>query len=273
VPNDTSLAGDATRCVVVTGPNMGGKSVYIRQTALIALLAHIGSFVPAASAHLSVCDGIFTRMGASDSLATGSSTFLEEMSEASAILRAATPRSLVILDEVGRGTATADGCAIATATLEHLAAPSGGPLTLFVTHFPSIARELATAAQATVAAAYVSYAASEAPAAVAGGSGNGADAPPPTVTFLYKLVPGVASSSFGLNVARMAGLPLSVLRRATGKAAEIEGAAAARGLGSAAPLDEALEAALRAAVRAASAGDATALALARDAAAQALARK
>jgi DNA mismatch repair protein MSH3 len=235
---------------------MGGKSVYIRQTALIVLLAHIGSFVPAQSATMTVCDGIFTRMGASDSLATGSSTFLEEMSEASAILRAATPRSLVILDELGRGTATIDGCALATATLAHLASEAGGPLTLFVTHFPSVARELTARVPRAVAAAYVSYAAH-----AEGASGREA-----SVTFLYKLVRGVAPSSFGLNVARMAGLPPALITLAARKAADAERA----GEGGA-PLDDALEQALCAAARAADAGDAALLQQAASAAARALA--
>ena len=238
VPNDTHLSADGVRCCAITGPNMGGKSVYIRQTALIALLAHIGCYVPAASASLTVCDGIFTRMGASDSLATGSSTFLEEMSEASAILRTATPRSLVILDELGRGTATVDGCAIATATLAHLAG-DGGPLTLFVTHFPSVAREVSAALPRAVASMHVSYNASETSREAA-------------VTFLYKLVPGVAPSSFGLNVARMAGLPPSVVARAVIKADEAERVAQPAG----APLAPALEDALRAALRATDAGQA-----------------
>jgi DNA mismatch repair protein MSH3 len=220
---------------------MGGKSVYIRQTALIALLAHVGCYVPAASASMTVCDGIFTRMGASDSLATGSSTFLEEMSEASAILRAATPRSLVILDELGRGTATVDGCAIATATLAHLASDAG-PLTLFVTHFPSVARELAAALPRAVAAMHVSYSA----------SGDAETSREAAVTFLYKLVPGVAPSSFGLNVARMAGLPPSVVARAAIVAESTERGAQPSG----APLAPALEDAVRAAVRATDAGEA-----------------
>lgn len=222
IPNDTRLAGNATRCLVVTGPNMGGKSSYIRQVALITLMAHVGSFVPAECATLSVCDGLYTRMGACDSLATGSSTFLEEMSETSAILRDATPRSLVILDELGRGTATEDGLAIATATLTHLAMTQL-PLTLFVTHFPSLAQELSQALAPAVGAAYVSY------HATAGEAVAGRDREA-SVTFLYKLVPGVAGSSFGLNVARMAGVLPAVLARAAQKAGEAEGEAHGGGL-------------------------------------------
>ncbi len=194
---------------------MGGKSSYIRQVALITLMAHVGSFVPARSATLSVCDGIYTRMGAADSLATGSSTFLEEMNETSAILRCATPRSLVILDELGRGTATEDGLAIAMATLAHIASTLR-PLTLFVTHFPSLAHELSAQLSPAVGAAYVSYRADSEDQA---GVTPARDA---SVTFLYKLVAGVAGSSFGLNVARMAGVLPAVLQRAAEKAEEVE---------------------------------------------------
>jgi len=216
IANDCLLGGGSPRCLVVTGPNMGGKSSFIRASALIALMAHMGSFVPAAECTLSVMDGVQARMGAADSLATGASTFLEEMTECSAILRTASARSLVILDELGRGTATEDGLAIAHAALEHLARGPARPLVLFVTHFPSLARDLPRAAPDALRAAYVSYAAEGAGEE----AGRQAD-----VTFLFKLLPGVAGSSFGLNVARMAGLPPAVLARAAAKAEEAEAAA------------------------------------------------
>jgi DNA mismatch repair protein MSH3 len=211
VPNDTKLGnsdGDA-RCSIISGPNMGGKSSYVRSVALITIMAHIGSFVPAASARLSVCDSVLTRMGAADSLATGSSTFLEEMSETSAILRQATARSLVIIDELGRGTSTEDGLAIAHATLHHIVAVSR-PLTLFVTHFPSVANDMRAALAPAVETQFVGW---------AGEGGAAADA---SVTFLYKLQHGVASRAFGINVARMAGVPAQVLACAATRAEEVE---------------------------------------------------
>eukprot|EP00897_Mesotaenium_endlicherianum_P004644 jgi/Mesen1/4207/ME000219S03329 len=227
VPNDTWLRGEGERCQIITGPNMGGKSCYIRQVALIAIMAQVGSFVPATSAALHVLDAVHTRMGASDSLQRGRSTFLEELSEASDILRDATCRSLVILDELGRGTSTHDGVAIAFATLQYLLKETGC-LTLFVTHYPKIA-ELRQEMPAHLGAYYMSYLAEEAPppgpsqepplpaatdaagapggggsgqASEAGddGGGNAAEEAAQSVTFLYKLVPGVASRSFGLHI-------------------------------------------------------------------------
>ena len=141
---------------MVTGPNMGGKSCFIRQVALIVIMAQCGSFVPAATAQLTVMDGVFTRMGASDNLALGASTFLEEMSECAAILAAATPRSLVVLDELGRGTSTHDGVAVAHATLDYLVS-GGRSLTLFVTHYPNVARELRAKHPRHCAAVFTSY--------------------------------------------------------------------------------------------------------------------
>jgi DNA mismatch repair protein MSH3 len=216
VPNDAALsndpAGTKPRSIIITGPNMGGKSSYVRSVALITLMAHIGCFVPASAATLSVCDGVYTRMGAADSLATGSSTFLEEMSEASAILRHATSRSLVIIDELGRGTSTEDGLAIAHATLRHIVTDLL-PLTLFVTHFPSLAHDMSTSLAPAVATAFVSY---------QGVGDVDATARDASVTFMYKLTPGVASRAFGINVARMAGVPTSVLTFAAAKAEDVE---------------------------------------------------
>ena len=218
VPNSIDLSSDGTRAVVITGPNMGGKSCYIRQVALLSVMAQVGSFVPAKSARLTVLDAIFTRMGASDNLAMGSSTFLEEMSEASNILEACTPKSLVIMDELGRGTSTHDGVAIAAATLEHLVRDAGC-FTLFVTHYPSVARDVQVKYPAHCASCFTSYV--ELP-------GSSEDIP--RIQFLYKLTPGVAHRSFGLNVARMASLPSEVIQSASVKASELEIATARRAL-------------------------------------------
>ncbi|CAL51618.1 DNA mismatch repair protein MutS-like,N-terminal [Ostreococcus tauri] len=218
VPNGVDLAADRTRALVITGPNMGGKSCYIRQIALLSIMAQVGSFVPAKCARLTVLDAVYTRMGASDNLAMGSSTFLEEMSEASNILEACTPKSLVIMDELGRGTSTHDGVAIAAATLEHLVRDAKC-FTLFVTHYPSVARDVEAKHAANCASCFTSYV--ELP-------GSSDDVP--RIQFLYKITPGVAHRSFGLNVARMAGLPTEVIQSASVKASELEIAVARRAL-------------------------------------------
>jgi DNA mismatch repair protein MSH3 len=216
VPNDIMLGGPkGHRCAVITGPNMGGKSCYIRQAALIACMAQAGSFVPAVSCTLHAFDAIYTRMGAADNIALGRSTFLEELGEASAILRKATRRSLVIMDELGRGTSTQDGKAIAASTLEYLLQKIGC-LLLFVTHYPEIAR-LGLISGGGAACFHMAHVVEDRPH-IAG------SAVPPRVTFLYKLISGVAESSYGLNVARMAGLPEAVVQRAYEKAREVEGA-------------------------------------------------
>jgi len=210
VPNGINLDSQRTRALVITGPNMGGKSCYIRQIALLCIMAQIGSFVPAKSARLSVLDAVYTRMGASDNLAMGSSTFLEEMSEASAVLETCTPRSLVIMDELGRGTSTHDGVAIAAATLEHLVR-NAACFTLFVTHYPSVARDVQANYPSHCSSSFTSYV--ELP---------GSSEEVPRIQFLYKLTPGVAHRSFGLNVARMACLPNKVIQTAGVKASELE---------------------------------------------------
>jgi len=235
------------RALVVTGPNMGGKSCFVRQTALLALMAQCGSFVPARAMTLTAFEGVHTRMGAADNLAMGSSTFLEEMSECAAILRAAAAekRSLVVLDELGRGTSTHDGVAVAHATLEHLVGGVGGSsasdgscsgsgtLTLFVTHYPSVARDVVAKRPDACAAAFTSYAekrfskkrlepGAEASAADDADDADSAYAAADEIDFLYALTPGVAHRSFGLNVARMAGVPPGVLRCAAAKARELE---------------------------------------------------
>ncbi|KAJ6876274.1 DNA mismatch repair protein MSH3 [Populus alba x Populus x berolinensis] len=241
VPNDTNLCADKEYCQIVTGPNMGGKSCYIRQVALIALMAQVGSFVPALSAKLHVLDGIHTRMGASDSIQQGRSTFLEELSEASHILRKCTAQSLVIIDELGRGTSTYDGEAIAYATLYHLL-DQKRCMVLFVTHYPKIA-EIKTEFPGSVGAYHVSYLTSEKSKVAIESTCDTED-----VTYLYKLVPGVSEKSFGFKVAKLAELvtfydsdvnvtwvlfspmqlPPSCIRRATIMAARLEAVLSSR---------------------------------------------
>jgi DNA mismatch repair protein MutS len=194
VPNDTALGPEGQRLVILTGPNMGGKSTYLRQNALIVLLAHVGSFVPAASATVGLCDRIFTRVGASDSLARGESTFLVEMAETAHILRQATPRSLVVLDEIGRGTSTFDGLSLAWAIAERLHDDEIARV-LFATHY----HELTELALVKPHVVNRTMAAKE--------WKN-------DVVFLRKVVEGTADRSYGVQVARLAGIPEPVLVRA-----------------------------------------------------------
>jgi DNA mismatch repair protein MutS len=194
VPNDLYLGDDSQFLLIITGPNMGGKSTYLRQTALISILAQIGSFVPAAQAKLPLLDRIFTRIGASDNLARGRSTFLVEMSEVAAILNTATPASLVLLDEVGRGTATFDGLSIAWAVVEALHA-AARPRTLFATHY----HELTDLESLLPGVKNVHVSVEEA------GS---------EIVFLRRVEPGSADKSYGIEVARLAGLPNDVIVRA-----------------------------------------------------------
>ncbi|GLJ42692.1 hypothetical protein SUGI_0885110 [Cryptomeria japonica] len=245
VPNDTFLHGSSERCQIITGPNMGGKSCYIRQVALIVIMAQLGSFVPAMSAKLHVFDSVFTRMGASDSIQHGTSTFFDELSEASSILQKSTPCSLVIIDELGRGTSTHDGVALAYATL-HFILKERKCLTLFVTHYPKIA-ELKNEFPGEVNPYHVSYLTSDCLADQILGDEpedvstfqNGALVEydvgfnlvtkiSQNITFLYKLVPGVASRSFGLHVARLAQLPDSCITQAAFMAAKFEKEVCAR---------------------------------------------
>lgn len=196
VPNDVNMDTDENRMLIVTGPNMAGKSTYMRQVALITLMAHIGSFVPAQEAHISLCDRIFTRIGASDDLAGGQSTFMVEMSETAAILRSATSQSLVILDEIGRGTSTFDGLAIAWAVVEYLLDPKKiGAKTLFATHYHELS-ELEGRFEGVK-----NYCISV--------KEHGED-----VIFLRKIMPGGADKSYGVHVARLAGVPAPVVARA-----------------------------------------------------------
>ena len=193
VPNDCSLDAGDCQLVILTGPNMAGKSTYLRQTALIALMAQIGSFVPAASARIGVVDRIFTRIGAADRLSRGQSTFMVEMTETASILHNATERSLVILDEVGRGTSTFDGLAIAWAVAEHLhGGGPRGPRTLFATHYHELTELQLTLSRArnfTVAVREWEQ----------------------QIVFLRTIVPGGADRSYGIQVAQLAGLPASTL--------------------------------------------------------------
>ncbi len=205
VPNDAYLDGGEHRIKLVTGPNMGGKSTYLRQTGLIVILAQMGGFVPAEGARIGVVDRIFTRVGASDNLARGASTFLVEMQETANILNNATPRSLVLLDEVGRGTSTYDGLSIAWAVLEHLHdEPSVAARTLFATHY----HELTQLADRLAGLGNLNVAVHE--------SGEG-------VVFLHRVEPGAADRSYGIHVARLAGLPDAVVRRAEVILADLEG--------------------------------------------------
>ena len=194
VPNDLYLESQRQQLLLITGPNMGGKSTYLRQAALIVLMAQIGSFVPARQAKLPVTDRIFTRIGASDNLARGRSTFLVEMSEVAAILHHATPSSLVLLDEVGRGTSTFDGLSIAWAVVEHLQKHTGAR-TLFATHY----HELTELADLLSAVKNVHVSVKETPN---------------EIVFLRRVEPGSADKSYGIEVARLAGLPRSVIERA-----------------------------------------------------------
>jgi DNA mismatch repair protein MutS len=204
VPNGLCLDSD-TRLLVITGPNMGGKSTYMRQTALIVLLAHAGSFVPAASACIGPVDRIFTRIGAADDLASGQSTFMVEMSETANILHNATRRSLVLMDEIGRGTSTYDGLSLARACAEHLATQVGA-YTLFATHY----FELTQLAERLAGIANVHLDAVE-----FGGE-------TPKLVFLHQVKAGPANRSYGLQVAALAGLPAAVVTRARGYLAELE---------------------------------------------------
>jgi DNA mismatch repair protein MutS len=202
VPNDTELDTETHRLVILTGPNMAGKSTYIRQVALLVLLAQTGSFIPAASAEIGIVDRIFTRVGATDDLARGQSTFMVEMNETAAILNNATDRSLVILDEIGRGTSTFDGLSIAWSVAEHLHDVTGCR-TLFATHY----HELTDLARTRPAVANCNVAVRE---------WND------DVIFLRKIVPGPADQSYGIQVARLAGLPEPILKRAREILANLE---------------------------------------------------
>lgn len=209
VPNDVLVDGDGDRLLLITGPNMAGKSTYIRQVALTVILAQMGSFVPAEKARIGIADRIFTRVGASDEIARGASTFMVEMTETAEILHGATDRSLVILDEVGRGTSTYDGLSIAWAISEHLARP-GGPRTLFATHYHELTRLAETIPGIRNLHAEVRE--------------SGED-----VIFLRQIRPGSTDRSYGIHVAKLAGVPAKVLGRAKSVLKKLEDAAASPG--------------------------------------------
>ena len=203
VPNDTRLGSADNQVSIITGPNMAGKSTYMRQVALIVLMAQMGSFVPARSATIGLVDRVFTRIGASDDLGSGQSTFMVEMAEVASILKYATSKSLLILDEIGRGTSTYDGMAIARAVLEYAAGRKLGAKTLFATHYhelSTIENELPNVKNYNIAVKK---------------RGD-------QMIFLRKIVPGATDDSFGIEVAKLAGLPNSVISRAREILSELE---------------------------------------------------
>ncbi|KAF9166181.1 Mismatch repair protein msh3 [Actinomortierella ambigua] len=237
---------DEQKTMILTGPNMGGKSCYIRQVALLCLMAQIGSYVPAERARLSLLDGIYTRMGASDNLFGNESTFMVELQETSEILRRATPRSLIILDELGRGTSTLDGVAIAYAVLKYCVTEIRAT-TLFVTHYPSLAEVANEFPKGRVRNYHMGFMATKtvdvaASATATATTSESASTPSSTqsktwidstsddaevsehdeIVFLYNLVEGVSLKSYGLNVARLAKLPPSLIARAKEKSKELE---------------------------------------------------
>ncbi|XP_027257545.1 DNA mismatch repair protein Msh3 isoform X3 [Cricetulus griseus] len=218
VPNSTSLSQDSERVMIITGPNMGGKSSYIKQVALIAIMAQIGSYVPAEEATIGIVDAIFTRMGAADNIYKGRSTFMEELTDTAEIIRKATPQSLVILDELGRGTSTHDGIAIAYATLEYFIRDVKS-LTLFVTHYPPVC-ELEKCYPEQVGNYHMGFLVDEDESKQE--SGN-MEQVPDSVTFLYQITRGIASRSYGLNVAKLADVPGEILKKAAHKSKELEG--------------------------------------------------
>jgi DNA mismatch repair protein MutS len=204
IPNDTYLNNSTDRLLIITGANMGGKSTVLRQVALIQILAQAGSFVPASSASLPMVDRIWTRVGASDDLASGRSTFMVEMTETAKILHNATPRSLVLLDEIGRGTSTFDGLSIAWAVAEYLHnSPEHSAKAMFATHY----HELTELADNLPGAKNYQITATE--------TDDG-------IVFLHKLQKGKASKSYGIAVARLAGLPATVVQRAKDVLAKLE---------------------------------------------------
>lgn len=207
VPNDTTLDCTDNRTLIITGPNMAGKSTYMRQVAIIVLMSQMGSFVPADSAEIGLVDSIFTRVGASDDLASGQSTFMVEMNEVAEILENATKKSLIILDEIGRGTSTYDGMSIAKAVLEYVTDKHKiGAKTLFATHY----HELTELENTLDGVKNYNIAVKK----------RGDD-----ITFLRRIVRGGADGSYGIDVAKLAGVPESVVRRARAilKSLEAEG--------------------------------------------------
>jgi DNA mismatch repair protein MutS len=203
VPNDTTLDTTNNKIMIITGPNMAGKSTYMRQVAIITIMAQIGSFVPAREAKIGIVDKLFTRVGASDDLASGQSTFMLEMTEVAAILKNATSRSLIIYDEVGRGTSTYDGMSIARAVVEYTHSKKIGAKTLFATHYHELTdmeNEFSGIVNYNIAAKK---------------RGD-------SITFLRKIVRGGTDDSYGIEVAKLAGVPSDVVKRAREILADIE---------------------------------------------------
>ncbi|KAK4240769.1 muts domain V-domain-containing protein [Achaetomium macrosporum] len=223
IPFTTSLTSPAPIAQLITGPNMGGKSSYVRAVALLVLLAQIGSFVPAAAMSLTLSDAIYTRMGARDNLFAGESTFMVEVSETASILRGATPRSLVILDELGRGTSTHDGAAIAHAVLDHVVRETRC-LTLFITHYQSLARVAQGLGDGRVRCVHMRFEATSSSSSKSSDDTKegGEEVGDEEITFLYEVAEGVAHRSYGLNVARLARIPRRVLDVAARKSREME---------------------------------------------------
>ncbi|KAL9544155.1 hypothetical protein MBANPS3_007766 [Mucor bainieri] len=204
IPNDLGLGGSEASVIVLTGPNMGGKSTLLRQTCVAIIMAQLGGYVPARSCRLTPCDRIYTRIGANDNIMGGQSTFMVELAETSKILREATTRSMVILDELGRGTSTFDGYAIAYSVLHYLSTHIGC-LGMFATHYQTLCKEFERSPE--INNMHMGYIMEE---------------DEQNVTFLYKLTPGICEKSFGMNVATMAGIPPSVVARAAKIAEETE---------------------------------------------------
>ncbi|KAM4876033.1 DNA mismatch repair protein Msh3 [Thomomys bottae] len=217
VPNSTHLSEDSERVMIITGPNMGGKSSYIKQVALITVMAQIGSYVPAEEATIGIVDGIFTRMGAADNIYKGQSTFMEELTDTAEIIRKSTSQSLVILDELGRGTSTHDGIAIAYATLEYFIRDVKS-LTLFVTHYPPVC-ELEKSYSKQVGNYHMGFLVNEDESEQNPGKDEQV---PDFVTFLYRITRGIAARSYGLNVAKLADVPEEILKKAAHKSKELE---------------------------------------------------
>ena len=208
VPNDVLLDNNGQQIIILTGPNMAGKSALLRQTALIVLMAQMGSFVPAESASIGVVDKIFTRVGASDNISVGESTFMVEMNEAASILNNLSERSLVLFDELGRGTSTYDGISIAWAIVEYIHEQKGHAKTLFATHY----HELNEMEKSFQRIRNYNVSVREA---------NG------KVIFMRKLVRGGSEHSFGIHVAKLAGMPISIVERANQILADMEGSSIA----------------------------------------------
>jgi DNA mismatch repair protein MutS len=215
VPNDTFLSNKTRLTLLITGPNMGGKSTVMRQCALIVILGQMGAPVPAKSARWGAVSSVYTRIGAHDAIARGQSTFMVEMTELAHILHFADSRSLIILDEIGRGTSTYDGMSIAWATLEWICSRIQAR-TLFSTHYHELTKLSATLP--LLANAHMAVGSADSPSETLDGNRSG----PPSIRFLYRLVEGPSSESYGIHVARIAGLPREVIERACTVLGELE---------------------------------------------------